>query len=114
VHPEFDPHGRAPETEAKREVIELSRDETEQAILDAVGDRKAFTLGWVKTVLEDEHGVRLPGGRGAAHALRRAGFIQAHHSPVKLEGKATRVYVAEPERYAKPEKLRELLGVEAD
>jgi hypothetical protein len=90
MHPEFEPQGRAPDTLARSQVIEMSKGDAEAAIEDAVGDARAVTTAWVEALLASQD-IELPKTHAMAKLLARLGF--EFHSRPRIRGKKTRAYV---------------------
>jgi hypothetical protein len=101
---EFDADGRAPETAARRDVIELSRGEAEATLADAIGDGWAFSSKWAKRYLE-EAGIEIPRTRAWNAMVVRLGFNSA---PVKVhvEGDVGRLYFRQGLGTPAPDDLR--------
>jgi hypothetical protein len=90
MHPEFDRQGRAPETLARSQVIEMSKGDAEAAIEDAVGEALAITSAWVKGILASQD-IEPPKTHGMGKLLARLGF--EFHARPRIGGKKSRVYV---------------------
>lgn len=89
-HPEFDPDGRAPGTEAKRQVIEMSKTDAEVFIEDFLAGKNETTTSRVAAKLEAAgiEGVR---SRGLSKLLERRRF--QFFKIMRVGGVPARVYV---------------------
>lgn len=106
-HPEFDAGGRAPETKARADVIELSRSDAESILRDAVGDAKAFTAEWARAVLKAA-GLEAPSTRAWTRLVTSLGFHPVARR-VRVGGKRVRIYPHLSQRGTADEVLKELI-----
>lgn len=90
MHPEFDPDGRAPVTEAKRQVIEMSKSDAEVFIEDYLADKTETTTSRVAAKLEAA-GIEGVKNRGLSKLLERRGF--QFFKIMRVAGAPSRVYV---------------------
>lgn len=91
---EFDPDGRAPETAARAEVIELSQTDNDVVLREALTGRAATTVAWATRQIRSagDHSVR---GRTVAKALRDAGFSFFRRMRTSAKGYPQQVYIRE-------------------
>lgn len=89
AHPEFNPNGRAPETEDKLEAIEAVRSDVEVVLRHAIGDGKAFFVEWASELLKQSE-IRVPQGRAWSSLAADLGFRAGAHA-VWVGGKTKRI-----------------------
>ena len=111
MHPEFDPDGRAPGTEAKRQVIEMSKSDAEVFIEDYLADKTETTTSRVTARLEAA-GILGVKNRGLSKLLERCGF--QFFKIMRVAGAPSRVYVRSDAANRTEESIRAALVSQVD
>lgn len=97
LSPKFDPDGRAPETEARGLIVDMSRRDDDDAIASIIEDggfgiyHNLIALSCLNDVLFNQHGIKLNSGRAKA-TLAAHGFNMWSDKQVKWRGKNYRFY----------------------
>lgn len=98
AHPEFDADGRAPDTDVKRTVIELSKSDIELTAEDVVEEgapgvcREVISSAHLTRALE-ARGIEKPSTNRVTTLMTRLGYRMAFSKPKKWRGAPCRIWV---------------------
>jgi hypothetical protein len=103
----FEPHGRAPETEARAQIVAMSKGDAEATLEDVFANVEVITSDWAAAVLKAAD-IEAPKTQAQNKMLARLGF--EFHKRMRFGRRVARVYVRESSRNASDETIRKNLA----